>query len=252
MTEIPPIHETPPALGQVQAVETVAPGKGMAITAMILGIVSIVFCLGPLAGIPAIVLSIIVLAKNKAGKGMAIAGLTTGGLGLILGAIILGIFVIGHSVNTMFEELLIELPPNDNDQLVCYENLEYIGTAAAMYSVRNQDVYPPTLQHIIDSGQSEDILQCPSENTDRVDYFYMQPSADAPNNTIIACDYLTNHQGEVRNVLFLDSHIERHDEESFQKLLTEPQNLVFAEKLRVAEFELDAADRALQYQNQYE
>ncbi len=244
MTDIPPIPESSPATGQTQAVTTSAPGKGMAITAMILGIVSIVFCMGPLAGIPALILGIIVLSCKKPGKGMAVGGIVTGALGCSVIFIALLVSILLPSLNRARELA---------KRSVCGSNLKNLGTASVMYYTGNNDVYPPTLQHLIDAaGHSEYLLQCPSEKTDRVDYFYMQASYRDPGNTIIACDYMDNHRGERRNVLFLDSHVERYDEVSFQRLLTESQNLKFAEKLRAAEYELKAADRAMQYQKQYE
>ena len=68
-------------------------GKGYAIASMILGICSILFCLGgflPLgAGILAIILTTVSFKKEtskKEGHGMAVAGLVTGIIGVIFSA----------------------------------------------------------------------------------------------------------------------------------------------------------------------
>ncbi len=65
--------------------------QGLALASMICGITSLVCCLNLVTGIPAIVLGIIAMNKEKAdpanygGKGMALAGVITGGLGVLLG-----------------------------------------------------------------------------------------------------------------------------------------------------------------------
>lgn len=67
----------------------VAPGKGLAIASMVLGIIAVLtglFYLGAVLGILAIIFGAIAL-KKKVGKGMAIAGIVTGSLG-ILGTIL--------------------------------------------------------------------------------------------------------------------------------------------------------------------
>jgi hypothetical protein len=69
-------------------------GKGLAITALVLGVVGFLGALIPFgilgAGLlllAAIVIGIIVLVRKNPGKGMAIAGVVLGGLGLIVGIV---------------------------------------------------------------------------------------------------------------------------------------------------------------------
>lgn len=77
------------------------PGSGLAIASLILGILSVIgFCipvLAPLLGLIAVVLGFVALSRIRAGRaagrGMAIGGLVTGVLGLILGVSILGALV---------------------------------------------------------------------------------------------------------------------------------------------------------------
>lgn len=73
-----------------QATAQPSGGKGMAIAAMVLGILSIIFALLPIVSIPLGLLAIIfgILAIKKPGRGMAIAGLVTGIIGLLLGLLI--------------------------------------------------------------------------------------------------------------------------------------------------------------------
>ena len=68
-------------------------GKGLAIASMILGIISVMFCLAgfiPLGcGIVAIIMAGMVMKKGdrNSGKGMAITGLVTGIIGTLCSAI---------------------------------------------------------------------------------------------------------------------------------------------------------------------
>ncbi len=65
--------------------------NNLAIASLVLGILSI-FGMGPLTGIPAIITGFMAL-KNPAGKGMAIAGIVTGSLSIVLVMFIL-LFVL--------------------------------------------------------------------------------------------------------------------------------------------------------------
>lgn len=74
--------------------------SGMAIAGMVLGILSMLCCciwyVSAILAILALVFSIITVAKNKPGKGMAIAGIVCGAIGLIM-AIVVVIGVIGYT-----------------------------------------------------------------------------------------------------------------------------------------------------------
>ena len=64
--------------------------KGLAITSMVLGIVAVCLCwcyglVSVILAIVGLILGIISLKNNQAGKGMAITGLILSGLGLLLG-----------------------------------------------------------------------------------------------------------------------------------------------------------------------
>src|ERR1035437_5368258 len=97
MSEIPPPPsmpqsmppQMPPNMGMPQQS---GPGKGMAITSMILGIVSVALCLywfiALPAGIVAVVLGVIA-RKRGVGAGLALAGIITGAIGAVLGLIMM-------------------------------------------------------------------------------------------------------------------------------------------------------------------
>lgn len=68
-------------------------GKGLSIAAMVLGIVSVVFCCVWYLSIPCAILAIIfgVIGKKRDGRGMAIAGLVLG----IIAIALYGLLVAG-------------------------------------------------------------------------------------------------------------------------------------------------------------
>ena len=86
MSEQPPTYSSGPPMPQAQG------GSGLAIAAMVLGIVSVVlFCI-PYIGVPGAIVAIVlgVIARGKAnrgeatGKGMAIAGMLLGIISIVL------------------------------------------------------------------------------------------------------------------------------------------------------------------------
>lgn len=100
-----PVSETPSSAPQPAAPNS--PTNGLAIAALVVGIVAAVSWFIPiwglLVGAAAIVLGILGVRKAT-GKGMAIAGIITGGFGALLGLIITALFVVGiiasSNVNT--------------------------------------------------------------------------------------------------------------------------------------------------------
>ena len=87
-------------------------GKGFAIASMICGILSVVCCcLGCVSlvlAIAAVALGIVTLACKYDGKGMAIAGIVLGGLGVIFFLITIGIGA-SDGYNEMMDEIMNEL-----------------------------------------------------------------------------------------------------------------------------------------------
>lgn len=88
------------------------PGRGMAITSLVFGIIAVVLCLIPfigfisiVGGLVAVAVGIIALAKKKPGRGMSIAGVIMGGLGLIVAVIvtIVTLVLINAGVESMSE-----------------------------------------------------------------------------------------------------------------------------------------------------
>ena len=87
--------------GQGTSKSTFSP-SGFAIASLVLGILSLVCCcfwyVSGIFAVLGLIFSIIVLAKHKPGRGMAIAGLICSAIGLII-AVIMGIMVIYIGAN---------------------------------------------------------------------------------------------------------------------------------------------------------
>lgn len=82
------------------------PQNGLGIASLVLGIVSIVLCCayaGIWAGIPAVVLGYLSMNKAKQGlatnRGLALAGLITGAIGVALAVILIILVIIGKNVD---------------------------------------------------------------------------------------------------------------------------------------------------------
>lgn len=90
--------------GQQSSNSTFSP-SGFAIASLVLGILSIVCCcawyISGIFAILGIVFSIIVLTKNKPGRGMAIAGLVCSAIGIIIAVVMLVmVLAVGTSFST--------------------------------------------------------------------------------------------------------------------------------------------------------
>ncbi|MFT3982565.1 MAG: DUF4190 domain-containing protein [Lachnospiraceae bacterium] len=105
--EVLPTNVQPvPQYNYQQPVDTEPPVSGgnigFSITSLVCGILSILCCcawyLSIILAVVAIVFGILSLKKNADGRTMAIAGLITGGLGLVLSIIVLVLVLVGSAV----------------------------------------------------------------------------------------------------------------------------------------------------------
>ncbi|MGW9021826.1 DUF4190 domain-containing protein [Leucobacter chromiiresistens] len=91
----------PPYTGSPAYAGGPAQPKGLALTALILGILSLIFCWVPIAGavggIVALVLGILALRKAQP-KGLALTGLITGAVAAVIGIIVTILFFVGLSL----------------------------------------------------------------------------------------------------------------------------------------------------------
>ena len=147
----------PPMTPRMQTAQPQGPVKtGLAVTTLVLGIVSLFVCL--LLGIVAIITGIIAINRASSaphlhgGRGMAIAGLVCGSVSLLLTPVCVSILLPSLS---RAREL--------SKQLVCQSNMNGIETAMRIY----QDDFPgqgvPSFDVFVSEGLLEpDHLLCPS------------------------------------------------------------------------------------------
>jgi hypothetical protein len=72
-----------------------APGNGLAVASLVLGILGIAACLGPITGLPAIVCGFLAI-RAKQPAGLAVAGLITGLLATLGGLVVLAMLALPY------------------------------------------------------------------------------------------------------------------------------------------------------------
>lgn len=188
---------------------------GMATGALVCGIVGMVTCL-PLA-IVGLVLGIIALvrANNEpltyGGRGRAIAGICTGGIGLVVMPLMIAILLPSLS---RAREL--------SKRLVCGANLKGLGTSMLIYINENNAVSDDMFQTFVDTGEIvPKQLICPSSGKTLEDVqadpyacYVLVPgmaqalAAGVSDTQLVVAYERDNHAGEGGNVLYADGHAE--------------------------------------------
>lgn len=118
-----------------------------AVWSLVLGILSM-FCLWILGSIPAIILGAVALRKINAnpgqlgGKGIALAGIITGSVGILTGLVTVGI-AAG-----------VTLPAYNQvkgraETAVQISNLRQIALSCRVYAIENENKFPETLQQLV-------------------------------------------------------------------------------------------------------
>ena len=201
--------------------------QGLAVGALICGILGL--CLAPI-GLIGVVLGIVALVKagnephRYGGKGMAIGGICTGAVSIIL--VPLTIAIVLPSLSRAREL---------SKRLVCGANMKGIGTALKIYSLDSYGQYPPDLQVLFDQGGfTEQQFWCPSSDADPGDihacYMYIpgQSEGNDDSRNVLLYEKPENHK-EGGNVLFHDGHVE------FIKPYSRVLELVAETEARIAE-----------------
>lgn len=145
----------PPALGA-------KPQSGLAITSMVLGIMSFVGC-SIITGIPAIITGHIALNRTRkspqqfGGGGLAVSGLALGYASLVFLPII-----------AILAGLLLPALAKAKakaQQITCVSNMKQIGLAARMWSNDNGGKFPPDFQSMSNGLATPKILVCPGDGS---------------------------------------------------------------------------------------
>ncbi|RIJ57101.1 DUF4190 domain-containing protein, partial [Clavibacter phaseoli] len=94
-----PVPPSPAAVAWGQPVYAVAPPRGLSLTSMILGLVSVLFFWTFLCPLVGLVFGIVGIRKEPAGRGFAVTGLILNGLLLLIPvAVVLSILVAGGAL----------------------------------------------------------------------------------------------------------------------------------------------------------
>jgi len=110
--------------------------------------------------------------------------------------------------------------------IACLTNLRQLHMACIFYQDDNNQQFPPDLKTLRDSEYeyvSDNDLICPARrNTpDQIPYVYCGAGlvGEIPDQLIIIYEPFANHDGDARNVLFGDGHVERVKEDKFLSLI---------------------------------
>jgi hypothetical protein len=118
---------------------TTAKRQGMAITSLVLGIVS-VMCLGLFAGLPAIILGHTAHRRTRnapnqyAGGGMATAGFLLGYASIV--TTLIGVLLISRSMPPLAQA------KSQAQRIGCFNNMKQIGLAFRVWATDHQDQFP--------------------------------------------------------------------------------------------------------------
>jgi prepilin-type processing-associated H-X9-DG protein len=191
----------------------------MAIAALVCGIAGLTVCMPVgVVGLVGMILGIVATLRagrepdRYGGKGLAIGGICTGAASLLLTVVMIPLMVA------------ILLPSlararEITKRAVDASNLRGIGQAVLVYANDNQDMFPLSLQVLID-----DRLIVPKQLVNpssghappTCDYYYVTglTSEDRP-DWIIAYSDPQYHAGEGANILYLDGHVSFEKEPTF-------------------------------------
>lgn len=164
--------------------------------------------------IPALlVVWLIIKVMLKVSFGQAIlAWLPTLGLAVLLGPLLVSILLPALNVAR-----------GQAKQAVCAANINGLGMAMMIYASENTDIYPPTLDYLVQNGQPPKMLDCPGSDRQGNDYLYVQPSVNDAGTKIVLCDRPGNHYGRVC-ALQADCKVLTLDLAEFEALLARPEN----------------------------
>jgi hypothetical protein len=219
-TSMQPPYPPPYSGPSPQALRT-----GMAVTALVLGILGFLFC--PIVSVVALILGIVATVRASeqpevyGGKGMAIAGICLGGGGLIW-----ALLWVPLTISILLPSLsrARELAKRAVDA----SNLRGIGQACQIYANGNGDQLPPNFQYLLDAGLlTQGQLQDPGDpdDTNMRDYYFVSygavsaPFKDLPTHWVLAFSDPAYHNDEGANILFINGHVEFIKEPKFTETI---------------------------------
>jgi len=205
---VPPIHSTPQDLPPAGYTPLLSPRTGMAVAALVCGIVGLVVCMP--VGIVGLVLGIIATVRASrqpqeyGGRGLAIAGICTGGASLLL-------FPVACMVVATILAPALARAHEITKRAVGASNLRGIGQSLKIYAANNGGLLPPTLETLLADGSvtGTQLVNPRSGNQPpRCDYFYVTGlTSSDPAGWIVVYGDPDDDGGEGANLLYLDGTV---------------------------------------------
>ncbi len=137
------------------------PSSGLAITSMVMGILSVVLC-GPFLGIPAVICGHITLSRIKklpthySGGGMAVAGLVTGYIGSTIMCLAIMAGLLLPALAKAKQKAV---------QINCASNLKQVGLAARIWAGDHNGMLPQSFMDMTNELSNPRILICPADSS---------------------------------------------------------------------------------------
>jgi hypothetical protein len=173
------------------------PSTGLAVTSLILGILS--FCFLFITAIPAVITGHMALGRIRrepekhGGKGMAIAGLVLGYFGL---ALLVPFFLAGLTLPALAKAKA------KAQRISCVNNMKQVALAARIYANNHNELLPPNISSLSNDLPNLRVLVCPADqdhtvatdwssfsDTENVTYEYLMPGANEnqPQKVMFRC-----------------------------------------------------------------
>lgn len=193
---------------------------GLAITALILGIVGMPTCL---PGIAAIVVGIIALSRigrepeRYGGRGMAVAGIALGGAS----AVMVPVFLFPLLVSILLPSL--SRARELSKRMLCATNMRAVAISAKTYAEDNAGVMPTPLSALVDGGYlMPRQLICPSSGLSKCNYRLLgiDPTEPRDGRTPFLYEPKSNHGGEGGTIVFADGQATFERAQSYDEILS--------------------------------
>jgi prepilin-type processing-associated H-X9-DG protein len=183
---MPALADEPPPL----SVRTAKENDRGATTSLVLAILALVLCLGPLLAIPAVIIGHRSLGRIRrsrgvlGGEGLAVAGLVTGYAGMIVFAV----FLIPLAGVLAAILIPVMMDAHDADlRAACQNNLKQHGYICTQHAAENKGVYPPVSA---EPGRLMYAVEAPEGSSDvypeyfwDLNIFYCPGDTDTPAGT---------------------------------------------------------------------
>ena len=202
----PPLRlpsKSPAYVGLAMPDRRVLPTSGLAVTSLVLGIVSLVM-MPIITSIPAVICGHLARADIRrsqgtlSGDGLAITGLITGYLGLALWGLLLlflaSLMFVGFKAGPKFLEHII----TTQEETESVENARRIAVACRRYAGAHQGAFPEDLEALVPKYISDrSVFRCPlSETTEPIGFEYLGGGMSDPPDKVFLYSKGTNRNGD--------------------------------------------------------